>query len=1104
MSAEIKDWLEALGLGKYGDAFVENEVELRSLPHLDQDDLKELGVALGHRKLMLSAIRELTAVSTPPASASPGDAATMSTAPGGDGERRWLTIMFCDLVDSTALAGRLDPEIMREVLRHYQDRCAGEISRFDGFVAKFMGDGILAYFGYPKAHEDSAERAVQAGLAILDAMRGTATPDGQPLGVRIGIATGLVVVGDLVGEGSSQEEAVVGETPNLAARLQGLAAPGQLVIAEATRRLLGVNFELEDLGRRQLKGIDEPTTAYAVVGVRTSASRFDSRTGAALSQLVGRDQELALLLERWTQAKGGEGQGVLLVGEAGIGKSRITRALFDGIEAESHLRIRYQCSPYHGDSALWPVIQQLERAAKFTGTDTGEAKLDKLEALLAQAGNADEASPLIAELIGLDGEGRYGPMDMIPRVQRQRTLDALVVQLLGLASGMPVLMVLEDAHWIDPTTLEFIELCLEGISAAPVLLLLTSRPDNQPSLAGHPHVTRLTLNRLGRQGIEAIVAGLGGDALPADAVGEIVARTDGVPLFIEELTKAILESGETTIPTSLHDSLMARLDRIPEVKEVAQVAACIGREFHHSLLSTIAEASEQDLRRSLDKLAEVELIFRRGAPPDAHYTFKHALVRDAAYQSLLKSRRQNVHGRIADALDVSSSTSAGAEPEILARHLELADRVAESIAQWQIAGTHANRRFAYREAIGHLENGLRLLKTSTGDPERDGHELMLRRALGPALINARGWSTDEVKTNYDRAQRLCQALGNEEALFEVLRGLWQFHLTRTDLAQCLALGKQMLDQAHRAPGEGRELDADYALGATYIWRGEFEHAREHFEAGRKRYERQGDTGAGDKSGHSAGVVCLYLGAQTFWCLGYPDRARALIEEARDLAARLSLPFSIAISTLQSAFTQLHCRNPGQTAELAEEGYRVAAEYGFPALSAELDIVRGWAAAMSGRLSEGMAQMQLGLDAFAEMGLLLQRPCYQILMAEMHIECGAIDAAENALDEAGALARETAEGYAEAEWHRVAAKLHIARNNDVAAAVASLRDALRIAQAQGAKSWQIRAAKDLARLWANRGQRQEAVALLAPIYGWFTEGLDTPDLEEAKALLDELA
>ena len=717
-----------------------------------------------------------------------------------EAERRQLTVMFVDLVGSTKLSAQLDPEDMRDIIRGYQNAVAGEIVRFEGHVAKFMGDGVLAYFGYPRAHEDDAQRAVRAGLDLIESVSRLTSPDGEPLWCRVGIATGLVVVGDLVGEGAAQEQAVVGDTPNLAARLQVLAEPGQIVIAESTRRLLGDIFDLADLGAKSLKGIAEPIPTFAVGGERPVESRFEAMRGTSLLPMVARDQELGLLLERWAQAKAGEGQGVLLVGEAGIGKSRIARALLDAVADQPHTRIRYQCSPYHGDSALWPVIQHLGRAAGFAGDDSAETRLDKLEALLARAGNAAEAAPLIADLLGLNAGQRYGELNLTSQAQRGRTLAALVDQLLGLSAQQPVLMVLEDAHWVDPTTLELMEQCLERTADARVLILLTSRPDGQPALHAHPHVTRLTLNRLGRAGVEAIVARLGGAALPRAVVDTIIARTDGVPLFVEELTKAVVETGQTTIPASLQDSLVARLDRLPEGKEIAQVAACIGREFGHSLLAAVVDRPLPDLEAALDRLMSAELIFRRGTPPGVTYAFKHALVQDAAYESLLKSRRQQLHARIAEALLERAFEDEAASPEVLAHHFTEGSMPERAVAHWLEAGERANARFAIDEAIAHLGKGLDQIERMPDTSDRAKHELTLLIALGPPLIISKGLYAAEINRLHARAEELAEQVGDRAQRFAASWGSWNLVQGRADWKAGPALADKVMVLAERARG----------------------------------------------------------------------------------------------------------------------------------------------------------------------------------------------------------------------------------------------------------------------------------------------------------------
>jgi class 3 adenylate cyclase len=681
---DVEAWLLQLGLGQHLQAFRDAAIDGEVLRELSDGHPRELGLPLGHRLKLLKAIAELGSVSSPSGSVARPNAAgdVADSSPPSHAERRQLTVMFVDLVGSTALSVRLDPEDMQAILRAYQNAVAAEIRRLGGHVARYMGDGVLVYFGWPKAYEDAAERAVQAGLAVVAAIGSVLTNHGERLTARVGIATGLVVVGDMAGEDSARED-VVGETPNLAARLQTIAEPGTVVIAAETRTLLGQTFDLEDLGQQALRGVPGPVRAYRVLREGRIGDHFEARHSLAPFPLVGRHQELALLQERWRQASAGEGQMVLLSGEAGIGKSRIAQALLEVVAAEPHTRLRLQCSPYHTDSALHPAIQQLELAAGFTLNDRTEARLDKLERMVSETlVDSEPAMPLVAALLGLDGAGRYRTLDLSPQQQRNRTLQALVSLLLGLANKQPVLFVVEDAHWIDPTALELLDLCLDQIVTARVLVLITARPTFAHGFGGHPIVTRLALNRLGREETAAIVDRLtDGKALPGVILDEIAAKTDGVPLFVEELTKTVLESGllratddtfvlerpfsRLAIPTTLHDSLMARLDRLHPVKETAQTAACIGRQFTYGLLAAISPMPEAELQDALEQLTAAELVFRRGVPPDASYTFKHALVRDAAYESLLKARRHQIHARL---LQVLGLPSAETKPEILAHH----------------------------------------------------------------------------------------------------------------------------------------------------------------------------------------------------------------------------------------------------------------------------------------------------------------------------------------------------------------------------------------------------------------------------------------------------
>jgi class 3 adenylate cyclase/pimeloyl-ACP methyl ester carboxylesterase len=772
---DLAAWLRELGLERYEQSFRDNKIDARTLPHLTAEDLKELGVnAVGHRRLLFQAI---AALSESAPHTTDDQAATASAVPGPskrEAERRQLTVLFCDLVGSTELAGQLDPEDMSEIIRAYQNACAEVVQRWDGHVAKFMGDGVLVYFGYPKAHEDDAERAVRAGLELVEAIARLAPQPDVRLRVRIGVATGRVVVGDLVGEGASREESVVGETPNLAARLQTLAEPGDVVISGATRRLVGGLFELDDLGPQRLKGFAEPLTVWRVSGESISEGRFEARHAAALTSLVGREEEIALLLRRWKQARGDEGQVVLLSGEPGIGKSRIIREVRERLAGEVHLRLSYQCSPHHDTSPLFPVIEQLERAAGFERDDTAGTKLDKLESLLARgADKLGEAMPLVAALLSVPVGERYPSLDLTPQRQKQRTLEVLMDQLEGLAAEQPVLLVYEDVHWIDPTSLELLELAIERTQRLPVLLLITFRPEFQPPWTGQSHVTALSLTRLGRREGAAMVGRMVGDkALPPEVTAQIIDKTDGVPLFVEELTKMVLESGllsdagdhfELTgllpplaIPASLHDSLLARLDRLAPVKEVAQIGAVIGRDFSHELLAAVADRPDERLRTALDQLVSSELVFRRGALPDVTYTFKHALVRDAAYESLLKSRRQQLHARIAQTLCEQFIEQVETSPEFVAEHFTRAALHHEAARYWLKAGERAKAAYANREAVYHLEKCLSILShtVETSATHVEATALALLGDLAGLAGNMR-----EANLHYDRALTRCRDHG---------------------------------------------------------------------------------------------------------------------------------------------------------------------------------------------------------------------------------------------------------------------------------------------------------------------------------------------------------
>jgi predicted ATPase/class 3 adenylate cyclase len=1107
---DIEDWLRGLGLERYAKSFRDNEIDAAVLPRLTDEHLKELRLPLGPRLKLLAAIAMLRDETAPPAPA-PGIPMPAGTAPSTAAERRQLTVMFCDLVGSTALSGRLDPEEMQEVLRAYQNAVAGEILRFGGHVAKFMGDGVLAYFGWPRAHEDDAERAVRAGLTIADAVGQLSTPDGEPLAARVGIATGLVVVGELVGEGAAREEAAVGETPNLAARLQEAAAPSAVVIADSTRQLLGEIFDLRELAPTRLKGFAHSVSGFEVLGERPTDSRFEARRSGRPSPMIGRDQELALVLERWRQAAGGEGQAMLLVGEAGIGKSRLVRAVLDAVEGEEHTALRYQCSPHHTGTTLWPVARQFGFAAGFEPADTEAARLDKLEALLRQGTeDVDGAAALITTLLGIGAGARYPVPDLTPQQRRAHTLAVLVGQLLGLARRRPVLMVLEDAHWIDPTTLELAGQALDRIAGARVLMLLTSRPDNQPTLGGHPHVTRLTLNRLGRGPTAAIVTHLaGGRSLSPEVLGEIAAHADGVPLFVEELTKAVLEAGTpgpgAAVPVSLHDSLMARLDRVPEVKEVAQVAACIGREFAYPLLAAISPLPEAELQAALDRLVAAELVFGRGEPPTANYTFKHALVRDAAHESLLKAQRQQLHGRIVRALEERFLETVNTEPELLAQHCTEAGLVEKAVDYWYKAGQFAIQRLATAEAIAQLTKGLGLLVGLPDGAERRRRELDLQLGLGPALIAAKGFAAPETGRAYARACELCRELGDTPELFPALYGESVVHWQRAELAAAHEAARELLRLAEEQGDAAAEVVGHRILGAFLFQLGRLAESVAHSESALALYDPVRDRNSRFVYAIDSRVVCFLWLAQALLVLGYPEQARVRQGEALASARELAHPNTTAQALFYDSTLHQLLGDRHKAQEQAEALIALTTEQGLPLWLTAGEVVRGWALAADGRAEEGITVICRGLADYRATGAELFSPHFLALLADAHWRAGQAAAGLSLL--ADALDRVVKGGprWIEPELHRLKGELLLALPEaDTTEAEACFRHALAVAREHGARMLELRTAMSLARLWRDIDRTGEARELLAPVYEWFIEGFDTPDLKEAEALLHELA
>jgi class 3 adenylate cyclase/tetratricopeptide (TPR) repeat protein len=867
-----------------------------------------------------------------------------------EAERRQLTVLFCDLVDSTVLASRLDPEEWREVVRAYQSTCAAVIQRYDGHIAQYLGDGLLVYFGYPRAHEDDAQRAVRAGLGMVEALgqlNARLTRErGVHLAVRLGIHTGLVVVGD-VGGGTRQEQLALGETPNVAARLQGIAAPNTLVISAATLPLLGGFFACQSLGTPRLKGVAQPLEVYRVLYESMARSRLEAAGSTGLTPLVGREPEVALLLERWAQVKDGLGQVVLLSGEAGIGKSRLVQVLTEQVASEPQGWLTpCQCSPYYQNTALYPMIELLERVAlRFEREESSQQKLNKLEGFLVQYGlPLAETVPLFAALLSLPLTADYAPLTVSPEQQKQKTLHALLTILLRIAAQQPVLFVTEDLHWVDPSTLEFLTLLVDQGPTARILALFTCRPDFTPPWTGRSHLTQVTLNRLPRRQAAELTGRVAhGKALPPEVVEQVVAKTDGVPLFVEELTKMVLESGllqeraeryaltgplpPLAIPTTLHDSLMARLDRLAAVKGLAQLGATLGREFSYELLQAVSLWDEDTLQRGLHQLVEAEFLYQQGLPPQATYRFKHALIQDAAYQSLLKSTRQQSHQRIAQVLEARFPELCEAQPELVAQHYTAAGCDEQAIPYWQRAGQHASERSAHVEAISHFTTGIELLTTLPETPERTQQALALYIALGAALQITKGNAAPEVEHAYTQARALCPQVGETPALAPVLFGLWRYYNTRSQLHTARELGDTLLRLAQHAHDPALAVVAHYALGATWMWLGALPAARQHIEAGIARYTPDQRCAPVFRMGLDPGVGCHVYAAMTLWVLGYPAQALAHLHEALALAHELSHPYSLVLARCWAAHVYQLRRNIPAVHEHAETAVALSTEQG---------------------------------------------------------------------------------------------------------------------------------------------------------------------------------
>ena len=1111
---DLAAWLDKHGLGQFAELLAENDIDVDLLPSLTEDDLKELGLSIGHRRRFLNALREF-GEDDKSAESTPSQTESREAA-----ERRQLTVMFCDLVGSTSLSEKLDPEEMRDVLGRYHNAVSNAVALQEGHVAKFLGDGVLAYFGWPQARETAAEGAIRAALAAIEAVSQQEAA-GEPLAARVGIATGPVVVGDMIGDTAQERDAVVGATPNLAARLQGLAEPGEVVIHEGTRRLLGDVFEMEDRGTHQLKGFEEPIAVWRVGGLATTLSRFDALHGSSLTDFVGRSQEIGLLRDRWRRARNEEGQVVLLSGEAGIGKSRILREFAQDVSAEAIEVLRYQCSPHEINAAFHPIIAELSAVAGFLPDDPPEARLDKLEThLSAVFDSLDEAGSLLASLLSLPTD-RYPPLEMAPQRRKQRTIALLIERVARLAAAKPLLILAEDLHWADASSREALDAFIARMPELAVFLVATTRPEAAPSWESFGHVTLYSLNRLGRGDGRAIAEAVaGGKSLPDVLLERIVAQTDGIPLFVEELTKTVLESGlleeredafvltgplpELAIPSTLQDSLMARLDRLAPVRRVIQAAACIGREFDANFLAAAIDLDGPALDDALDTLVEAQLIFKSAGVAGERYIFKHALVQDAAYASLLKSARQSLHARLARALEESE------DPDSLelARHHFEAGAHARAAELYLNVGRGLLAAYALPEAIGALEQALTAMQTLPSTKERDELELGIRLALGTARMANFGWAHPSVSEAFEPAYPLARDFADNAALGTILWGLWVHYQTSTDFPRAHEWLGALRDVAQEQSESDLPVIYDMSAGCQHFWEAHYEQAIGHTDHLKQVYVSERHARIAALTNHDPLVFSQHwAGCFAEWIRGFPDRSLERLEEAVSLARQIGHPFNLMFALTAGSTPLIYRGEAERQLAFCDEAENVIAEeaLGLFSLSVCVHQWRGAAQVQLGEFESGHGLCTSGNDYWTMSGGGI---CTAMMRSWIVLGLQGLERIDEALQlNAANIAhcRRTGDCYMEPECIRLQGELTSqASKADTEAAEALYREAIALAESHDAKSWQLRAAASLAGFLESRGRRQEALASLEPVYGWFSEGFETADLKQARLLLESLS
>ena len=1042
-------------------------------------------------------------------------------------ERRQITAMFCELTILPLKSQPLDPEVLYIVTSKYHDLCEKIINRFDGHLAQKLGNGILVYFGFPHAHEDDPIRAVHAGLGIVDGVKYMSSTLEQAqqikLEVRAGIHTGFVVAGETDDSGEQDTRSIIGEAPTIATKMLSVVEPNTLVIGETTIRLGKGYFDTRNLGAHSLKGISESISLFEVLHVSQAKSRLDLAAETGMTPLVGREQEVALMLKRWQQTTDGMGQVVLLGGEPGIGKSRLVQMLKEHVVRDPKVWVaETQCSPYYQNTAFYPMVDLFERTIFQVKPDEPlKEKVTKLEKFLTKHGfSLPETVPIFASLLSIPLEKEYPPLNLTPDRQKQKTIEALLNVFLERAAKSPVLFVLEDLHWADPTSLELLNLIIDQVPTVQLLVVLTFRPDFQPEWTSRSHLSQITLSRLTRKSVENMVKEVaGGKNLPAEVLDQVVRKTDGVPIFVEELTKTVLESGmlregkkgyqltgsltKLKIPATLQDSLNARLDRMGTAREVAQIGSILGREFSYDLLMAVTQFDEETLQRELPQLVEAELLYIRGVPPQATYIFKHALIQEAAYYSLLKSKRQEYHLKIAQVSKEQFPEIAEAKPELLAHHFTEAGHDTEAIPCWLLAGQRALQRSANMEAVAHLSRGLELVDKLPETPERIQQELPLQMAIGPALMATKGWSAPEVEKAYARAGDLCLQVEDTSQLFPVFFGLWTFHVVRAHHLTAKGFGEYLLSLAKGTKDLELLLEAHVSLGVSCFFLGELPEAKKHLEEAIKIYDPKKHGAHAFIYGQDPGMAARAYFSLTLWLLGYFDKAKRRSQESLTLAKDLDHAFSLGFAENVAAWHNQYRREGATTQKHADEAVNISREQNLVFFMAMGTILRGWALAEQGEIEVGMAEMNQGLEIYKMTGAELLMPYWLALLAETNAKARKYKRSLSLVAEALELADKTEEHFWKADLLRLKGEL-LQRQKAAAEKIERCyRQAIEVSKKQNAKSLELRAAVSLSRFLRKKKKPQQK-KILEKLYGSFKEGLGTVDLKDAKQLIKELS